>query len=705
MPNPDAPAIATKTTKQHWIVDLVRRSGLVNGELLVIDRQASSLAAWAEVCRVCHVTEKQLAERVAAHFKLRVANLDLAEARVLKLVPESVARRYGIIPLRENDRQLVVATANPGDLAVEQAVAFASSRIPVFEVASPAALLAAQDAKYSPDRTVETLLRTVGTDAIDDFEVLEENAPEMLATRELEAAPIVKLTKLILQQAIVGRASDIHIEPGRSVGAVRLRVDGVMQQHMQLPMAAITRLVSRIKVLGKLDIADRMRPQDGGARVQVHGQTYDLRISTVPTREAEKAVIRILDPSGAQRLEDLGMAAPELVRFRQLLAHREGIVVVTGPTGSGKTTTLYAAIRELATGRINIMTVEDPVEYELAGITQIQVDPKRGVTFASALRAILRQDPDVIFVGEIRDLETAEIAVQASITGHLVLATLHTNDAVGVFARLVDLGLSRASIAGALRGVMAQRLVRRLCERCKVAITGTFTDAELQLSRRHGARPQARAAGCEHCGQTGFRGRIAVSDVLINTLELQRVANSGGDPSDLERAAVAGGMRSMRVAALEMVAGGVTTLEEVDRVLGEAAEAKPALTIEQPRVLLVDDDALVRRLARALLEKNGFNINEISDGAAALEHLIQDPEYSLMVLDLSMPGMGGLELLRHVRRTARVANLPVIVLTGSDKQEAEEDIMDAGADDYIRKPIDPARFIARVKAVLRRAGA
>ena len=702
MPDPDAPAIATKTTRQHWIVDLVRRGGLTNGEFLVIDTQASTGTAWAEVCRVCHVTDRELAERVAAHFELRVANLELAEARVLKLVPESVARRYGIIPLRENDRQLVVATANPGDIAVEQALAFASSRTPVFEVAPPAALLAAQDAKYSPDRTVERLLKSVGADAIDDVEVF---APETVATRELEAAPIVKLTKLILQQAVIGRASDIHIEPGRSVGAVRLRVDGVMQQHMQLPMAAITRLVSRIKVLGKLDIADRMRPQDGGARVQVHGQTYDLRISTVPTREAEKAVIRILDPSGAQRLEHLGMAAAELVRFRQLLAHREGIVVVTGPTGSGKTTTLYAAIRELATGRINIMTVEDPVEYELSGITQIQVDPKRGVTFASALRAILRQDPDVIFVGEIRDLETAEIAVQASITGHLVLATLHTNDAVGVFPRLVDLGLSKVSIAGALRGVMAQRLVRRLCERCRVEITGPFTDSELQLSQRHGVRPQARAAGCEHCGQTGFRGRIAVSDVLINTQELQRVATSGGDPSDLERAAVAGGMRSMRVAALEMVAGGVTTLEEVDRVLGEAAEAKPVLVVEQPRVLLVDDDALVRRLARALLEKNGFNITEISDGAAALEHLIRAPEYSLMVLDLSMPGMGGLELLRHVRRTASVASLPVIVLTGSDKQEAEEYIMDAGADDYIRKPIDPARFIARVKAVLRRAGA
>jgi type II secretory ATPase GspE/PulE/Tfp pilus assembly ATPase PilB-like protein/ActR/RegA family two-component response regulator len=703
MPSTGAPAIAVKTTKQHWMVDLVRRSGLINAELLVLDAKTTTDAAWAEVCRVCHVTEELLAERVAAHFKLPVANLTLAEARVLKLVPASVARRYGVIPLRESDRHLVVATANPVDIAVEQALAFASSRTPVFEIAPPAALRAAQDAKYSPDRTVETMLQDVAADAIDDVEVLEESETETVAARELDAAPVVRLTKLILQQAIMGRASDIHIEPGRSGGVVRFRIDGVMHQHLQLPMASITRLVSRIKILGKLDIADRMRPQDGGARVQVHGKAYDLRISTVPTRDAEKAVIRILDASGSQRLEDLGMAAPELTRLRQLLAHRDGIVVVTGPTGSGKTTTLYAAISELATGKINIMTVEDPVEYELGSITQIQVDPKRGVTFASALRAILRQDPDVIFVGEIRDLEAAEIAVQASITGHLVLASLHTNDAVGVFPRLVDLGLSKVSIAGALRGVMAQRLVRRLCERCRVEITGALTDSELQLSRRHGLRPKARAAGCEHCGQTGFRGRIAVSDVLINSPELQRVVISGGGTSDLERAAAAGGMRSMRVAALEMVARGVTTLEEIDRVLGEAAEAKPAPAVEQPRVLLVDDDAVVRRLGRTLLEKNGFSITEVSDGSAALEHLIRDPEYSLMVLDLSMPAMGGMEVLRHVRRTASVASLPVVILTGSDEQDSEADIMDAGADDYIRKPIDPARFVARIKAVLRRA--
>ncbi len=687
---PDMDASATlKPARQHWIVDLVRRSELVDRELLAIETQTPTAAAWAEVCRVCHVS----AERLVA----------LAEPRALKFVPESMARRYGIIPLRETDRQLVVATANPSDLAVEQFLAFASSRTPIFEVASPGALNAAQDAQYSPDRSVETLLKSVGADTIDAIDVLEESAPETVAARELEAAPVVKLTKLILQQAITGRASDIHIEPGRAGGVVRFRVDGVMHQHLQLPMSAITRLVSRIKILGKLDIADRMRPQDGGARVQVHGKAYDLRISTVPTRDAEKAVIRILDPSGSQRPEDLGMATSEVSRFRQLLASREGIVVVTGPTGSGKTTTLYSAIRELATGKINIMTVEDPVEYELPSVTQIQVDSRRGVTFASALRAILRQDPDVVFIGEIRDLETAEIAVQASTTGHLVLATLHTNDAVGVLPRLVDLGLSKVSIAGALRGVVAQRLLRRLCDHCRVDITGALTDSEVQLSRRDGVRPKARAVGCENCGQKGFRGRIAVSEVLVNSPEFQTVVAEDGSLSDLQRAAVAGGMRSMRVAALELVAQGVTTLDEVDRVLGENPEAKAAPAVQQPRVLLVDDDAIVRRLGRAILEKNGFTITEVSDGESALEQLVRDPDYSLMVLDLNMPTMGGLDVLRRVRKTASAAILPIVVLTGSEDRASEADIMDAGADDYIQKPIDPVRFLARVKAVLRRA--
>ncbi len=687
----------------HWLAGVVRRAGLPNGEHLAIAVQTSVAEAWAEACRACPVTEEELAKRVAAHFRLRVASLEQAELRALKLVPEAVARRYGILPLRENDRQLVVATSNPVDIEAEQALGFASARTPVFEVAPPTALREAIDTRYSPERVVETLLGSVDAGAADAVQVVEEIAPEAVAARDLEAAPVVKLTNVILQNAVAERASDIHIEPGRAGAVVRFRVDGVLRHQMQMPMPAMNRVVSRIKILGKLDIADRLRPQDGRARIEVHGRAYDLRISTVPTRESEKVVIRILDPEGSLRLEDLRVAGPELQRIRSLLAHRGGIFVVTGPTGSGKTTTLYAAIRELATGEINIMTVEDPVEYELSGVTQIQVEPKRRVTFPSALRAILRQDLDVVFVGEIRDLETAEVAVQASLTGHLVLATLHTNDAVGIVPRLVDLGLERASIAGSLRGAVAQRLVRRVCEHCARPIDGELTEVEAHLAQTYGVTPTVRTVGCKRCGSTGYRGRLPVNEVLVSTGAIQEMIVKGATVRELQRAAVTGGMRSMLEVALERVRDGSTSLQEVERVLGEAVDEGAAPPSDQPPVLLVDDDPTVRRLARALLEKNGFRVSEVGDGPAALERLASPEEYALMVLDLDLPTMTGLDVLRRVRKSVRTAALPVVVLTGSEEGAAEVEVMDAGADDYIRKPIDPPRFVARIKAAVRRA--
>ncbi|HEY5219627.1 MAG TPA: ATPase, T2SS/T4P/T4SS family, partial [Gemmatimonadaceae bacterium] len=292
-----------------------------------------------------------------------MASLSEAEPGALKLVPESLARRYGVIPVRETDRQIFIATSNPLDVEAEQALGFASSRTPVFLVAAPLAILEAIDQLYSPDRVVEALLGTVDGDIADAVQLVEDIAPELLQSSDVSTKPVVMLTNLILQEAVRERASDIHIEPGRSGGAVRMRVDGVLRNQMQLPMAALSRVISRIKILGKLDIADRLRPQDGRARIKIHGKSYDLRMSTVPARDAEKAVIRVLDAEGAPPLGALGLAQKELERLRQLMGHREGIVLVTGPTGSGKTTTLYAMVRELAAGAVNVMTVEDPVEY------------------------------------------------------------------------------------------------------------------------------------------------------------------------------------------------------------------------------------------------------------------------------------------------------------------------------------------------------
>ncbi|HSR40651.1 MAG TPA: ATPase, T2SS/T4P/T4SS family, partial [Longimicrobiales bacterium] len=353
---------------------------------------------------------------------------------------------------------------------------------------------------------------------------------------------------------------------------MRFRVDGVLRNYMQLPIPALIRVVSRIKIMGNLDIADKWRPQDGRTRIVVEGRPYDVRISTVPTRDAEKVVLRILKGGEASKLSEIGLPEWELGRLRQLLANRDGIVCVTGPTGSGKTTTLYAGIRELATGEVNIMTVEDPVEYELPGITQIQVQTKRGVTFASALRAILRQDPDVILVGEIRDLETAEVAVQAAMTGHLVLATLHTNDAVSAVARLLDIGLDRPSIAATLRGTLAQRLVRKVCDECGEPIRGEMTEEEIRLAKLYNIRPPIRSVGCRRCAQTGYRGRLPIQEVFLVNNSIADLISGGATYSKLYTAATSSGMRPLQQVGIERVRSGETTLDELERVLGLEAE-------------------------------------------------------------------------------------------------------------------------------------
>jgi type II secretory ATPase GspE/PulE/Tfp pilus assembly ATPase PilB-like protein/CheY-like chemotaxis protein len=694
--------VTTTIVVRHWLVTLATRSGCMMLSDPSLAPDASAADAWAAVAQACRITTDELARRIAAHYRLNVAQLDAPDPVAQSLLPESFARRFLLFPVRETDRQLVVATANPTDLDAEQAIGFASGRTPVLEIAPPAAIQRAIDAHYAPDRAVERLLDRVGAEVASDVLVVDDHGPEMVAARDLESAPVVKLTGMILTDAVRSGASDIHLEPGRDGGVVRFRIDGVLRTHMQLPMPALNRVVSRIKVMGKMDIADRLRPQDGRTRIQTEGRTLDLRISTVPTREAEKAVIRLLDPGNSKTLADLAIPAHELDRFRRLLLHRDGIVVVTGPTGSGKTTTLYAALRQVATGEVNVMTVEDPVEYELPGMTQIQVEPRRGVTFASALRSILRQDPNVIFIGEIRDLETAEIAVQAALTGHLVLATIHANDAVGAIARFTDLGLDHAKISGTLRGALAQRLLRRVCGSCAVAVDASLTTAEQALADRYGVRPMKRAVGCQACGQSGYRGRLPIIEVMVAGPWLEPKVRAGSPAADLQKAAVAGGMRSLREVALERVKSGETTLEEVERVLG-GGEAVPVPTAA-PHILLVDDDAVTRAIARGVLEKAGYRVSESADGIEALERLQEGHDFVLMVLDVEMPRLGGAEVLDRIRRSVATAGLPVIVLTGSTAEFTEVDMMERGADDYVRKPLDPLRFVARIRAALRRAG-
>lgn len=664
-----------------------------------------SVEAWKAAGARSGLSSKELVQLVARHFRLPEADLSSADNRIRKLIPEKVARRYGVFPLSEDDRNIFVATSDPMNLEAEQAVAFASGRTPKFEIAHPGDIQEAIEKRYSPATLVDDFLDQDDSEIRNMVRVLESPRSGLAEPDECDAALITKLTDLILRDAVRSRASDIHLEPDRTGGTVRYRIDGVMRAHAVLPISVLNRAVARFKVLGNLDVGDHLRPHDGRARVQVEHKTFDLRISTVPTRDCEKAVIRILDPGGAKDFSSLAMSPHESLRFRKLLANHDGIILVTGPTGSGKTTTLYSALQLLANGKVNITTIEDPIEYELAGLTQIQAEPKRGVTFASVLRSILRQDPDIIFVGEIRDFETAEMAVQASMTGHLVLSTLHTNDAVGAVARLIDLGLDRTAIADTLRGVIAQRLVRSVCPNCSEQIHGPLDTAEEKLNLVYGVQPLIRSHGCKKCGQTGFRGRLPIQESLIVTPALQEAILSKAPITSLQEIAVAGGMRTLKASAIARVFGGQTTLQEIDSVVGDKVEPLACASSGLPRVLLVDDDPVTRKVAGNLLEKQGYAISEAADGTAALQSIDGNVPFALIVTDLDMPRMGGREFLSKLKASASTAAIPIVVLTGSGEEETEAALIEQGADDYIRKPIEPFRFVARIKAVLRRSTA
>jgi type II secretory ATPase GspE/PulE/Tfp pilus assembly ATPase PilB-like protein len=688
----------------HWLVAAAARAGIKGADVLVIPGDISLIDSWEIASRTLGISVPELARALAPTFGLAEADFERADPGALSLLPERIARKYHVFPLREAERHLVVATADPTNIEVEHAIGFAAGRRPIFELATPASIDDAMFAAYNSDRSMDTLLSSVDEQVADAVRIVEELEPEAVAAAEVESAPVVKLTNLILRDAIAQGASDIHIEPGMKGGTVRFRVDGVMRQYMQLPMLALNRVVSRIKVLGKLDIADRIRPQDGRSRIAVEGKSVDLRISTVCTRDAEKAVIRILRPENTRKLDEVGITPRELGRLRQLLNCRDGIVIVTGPTGSGKTTTLYSAIREIATGEVNISTVEDPVEYELSGITQIQIDPKRGITFANSLRALLRQDPDVIFVGEIRDSETAQIAAQAAMTGHLVLATMHTNDAMSTVARLQDLGLDRQTISATLRGTLAQRLIRRVCADCAQPLIGSLTEEEEALAARYGVLPLSRAVGCKRCGNTGYRGRLPLVEVAVITPVLADMIAAGTTTNALQRAAIAQGMAAMRDVAVARVRRGETTLQEVERVIGDQIEDQLKET-GPSSILVVNADPAWRRVARALLESGGLRVTEAVDATQAMQLMNAGDEFALMVTDLMMPTLAQTSIPEKrapsLQPTMAVPVMSLVPPTPGKSLPVQVPVMATGTDGQ-PKNVDWGRFTATVQSAIRK---
>ena len=574
----DSPSVEGAVTRQRWgalLGEIVVREGWVTAEQ-VKEALASQQLNGAPLGRILvnmrALTEEQLARALALQWNLPYTNLPDREIEfeTARLLPAYLARRHGVVPVRRSGNRLVVSIADPANVVAIDDIRLVTGLDVDLVISSPVDIARVHGMIYGGQADIEEILRgSVEPEAVRDAPAEDVTVEHLRAM--VEDAPIVRAVNQILAQAVLAEASDIHIEPHAQEVKVRFRVDGILQDFMAPPKAVQAALISRIKILANMDIAERRLPQDGHIHLRAHGKDLDLRVSTLPTVLGEKVVLRILDQSRTHlTLPQLGFADDLLAGWESLITKPYGLILVTGPTGSGKTTTLYTSLGRINTPERNIVSVEDPVEYQIPRVNQVQVNPKVGLTFASGLRTILRQDPDVILIGEIRDRETAEIAIQASMTGHLVLSTVHTNDAPTAPTRLVDMGVEPFLISSSLIGVLAQRLVRIICSRCKepyeppreaLRHLGDVPTNGSSSARLH------RGRGCDACRQTGYRGRIGVFELMPMTESLRKLVLGGQSADRLREAAQAAGMRSLRQHGVERVLEGSTTMEEMLRVV------------------------------------------------------------------------------------------------------------------------------------------
>ncbi len=649
----------------------------------------------------------------------------------LDLVSAEMAEHYLLMPVALENRQLTVALVNPLEFHAIDDLRFATGLDIVVAVAPEKEMMTALERCY-PKRDLE---RDFGNGAgiAEHIEVVPATQAEEKDEQELlkltKQPPVVRFANAILSDAIKLRASDVHIEPQKAFVIVRYRIDGLMSEILKTDRHVHASLVSRIKIMAGMDISIRRAPQDGRARVRFNQKPYDLRVSTIPTSYGEKVTIRLLDSdSGKVQLKELGFTDGDFQAVVEAIRRPQGIFLVTGPTGSGKSSTLYACLNRLNSPEVNIITVEDPVEFDIDGINQVQINTKAGITFAAGLRSILRQDPDIVMVGEIRDTETARIAFQAAQTGHLVLSTLHTNDAPSTVVRLLDLGIEDFLINGSLLAVIGQRLVRKICPDCKVQ-----DPVSPQLMRQirdyipEGLEPVFyKGKGCDTCQYSGYKGRMGLFEVLRMTPSLKSVIVGRVSDIAVRKAAEREGYRPLAADGIQKALAGLTTLAEVFRVAPPDAQAgtdtfiqKPVLelpadeifsagepvsvaSVRPKMILLADDSEIVIKVLSNILESENYRVITAADGQEALEEARRERP-DLIITDLVMPRMNGIELVRQLKSQLVTRYIPIIMLTARKEVEAEVEVMEAGADDYLTKPVNPKRLLARVGRFLKRS--
>lgn len=709
--------------ENHWMRTIVRKRLGKETEVEPIDLGNTLMEVWDTASKLLHISDQDLISIIADHYNLQIADMANTDEILKQLIPEKLARKYLVLPVFEDQHGLVIATSDPGNKAVLDNIRFVAGRNIIPAVSSPSLITDYITYEYSSDQDSSTLLKTI-TPSGEKTLV----SGDKVADSRKKGSAVTHLLDQILYKAVKLGSSDIHIQPHAGGGIVRFRVDGLLQRSVNLTRSVLEPLIRRIKAAGNMDISNNLIPHDGGVSFRLAEKKYDLRISTLPTESGERAVIRLLNQSAVYSLKELKYLKSDYERMLKLSQGRMGMVLMTGPTGSGKTTTLYSLLAELNRVDVNIMTVENPVEYKMPGISQIEINPGTGLTFANVLRSFLRQDPDIILVGEIRDEETAEIALRSVLTGRLVLSTLHTIDAAGAFPRLLDLGVSISKLADGLNAVVAQRLLRRLCQDCATEITEDLSAGESYLQSLTGRQPPKRATGCSKCNNSGYKGRVPVIEILEITPSVRKLLHSGNiETEHIVSAARKEGMLCLGENAIERIMSGDTTVEEAFRVLGhklwtdlaiahghQPGNGPPAVVEEfhapdcdyhsdKHCVLVIEKNASERKKTKTLLESHDIRTVFALDGRKGLEYLNGENNVNLLLLDLEDEKQNAKSVLREFRSSLAGCSLPVILLVPEKDREVEAILIEYGASDYLIKPIQSEVLVDRVKAALKRA--
>ena len=662
---------------------------------------------WRQVSNLAGVTPTELAAAVARHFDLTDIIPGQPEKGLARLVPESLAIRHQMVPVALVDNHIVIAVSSPYCAAVIRDVAFAAGRQVEPRIAPPEAIESARLTLYSDMSSI----KHAGLSSVLNLD--EESAEFANGSGDKQ---LVQFCRALIRQAIDRRASDVHVHAFAGGGVARFRIDGQLQRVATITNLVLVSLVRLMKAQGGMDPSNSLIPQDGSASVVYKGKAFDLRISTLPSSGAEALVMRILDQSRAFNLEKTNFAPWALNTLRRLGSRESGLLLITGPTGSGKTSTLYALLAELNQPHRRIITVEDPIEYKLPGLTQVEVNNRAGLTFAKALRSILRQDPDVLLVGEIRDAETAEIAVQSALTGHLVFATMHTQDAIRAVTRLAELGVSTPLLADTILAVVSQRLLRQLCDHCKLPVTEPLSESERTFAELTGSPPSNRAQGCAKCNYTGFNGRFPVVEVVEMNGEMRAVMNEGVAHADALSKQLPPKWQSIEERAATWIEAGMTTVEEAVEGLGMrfwtrlahvAGRGDDAFAITGSKstarqsmpisVLVISNDADRGKVLIASLADVGYGAIVCADTDTALTSIRANKQLQHLLVDITDSGFSAGKLEANIRKIVVWSGLSVVLLHKADETPDAATLTHANAHAALAYPFAPNALRAAIE--------